>query len=26
MIPKDSFKDITEIQAARKLLKEKIKN
>ena len=25
MIPKDSFKDITEIQAARKLLKEKIK-
>jgi len=26
MIPKESFKDITEIQAARKLLKEKIKN
>ena len=26
MIPKDSFKDITEIQAARKLLKERIKN
>src|ERR1700744_2835815 len=25
MIPKDSFKDITEIQAARKLLKERIK-
>jgi hypothetical protein len=25
MIPKDSFKDITEIQAARKMLKEKIK-
>jgi hypothetical protein len=24
MIPKDSFKDITEIQAARKLLKERI--
>jgi hypothetical protein len=24
LIPKDSFKDITEIQAARKLLKEKI--
>lgn len=26
MIPKDSFKDITEIQAARKLLKEHIKH
>jgi hypothetical protein len=26
MIPKDSFKDITEIQAARKLLKERIKH
>ena len=26
MIPKDSFKDITEIQAARKLLKERIKS
>ena len=26
MIPKDSFKDLTEIQAARKMLKEKIKN
>jgi len=26
MIPKDSFRDITEIQAARKLLKEKIKS
>lgn len=25
LIPKDSFKDITEIQAARKLLKERIK-
>jgi len=25
MIPKDSFKDITEIQAARKLLKERIR-
>jgi hypothetical protein len=25
MIPKDSFKDITEIQAARKVLKERIK-
>jgi len=25
MIPKDSFKDITEIQAARELLKEKIR-
>jgi|SRR6185312_3774173 len=25
MIPKDSFKDITEIQAARKMLKEKIR-
>src|ERR1700743_2187153 len=25
MIPKDSFKDITEIQAARKLLRERIK-
>jgi YcxB-like protein len=25
MIPKDSFKDLTEIQAARKILKEKIK-
>ena len=25
MIPKDSFKDITEIQAARQLLKEKIR-
>ena len=26
LIPKDSFKDIIEIQAARKLLKERIKN
>lgn len=26
MIPKDSFKDITEIQAARKLLRERIKS
>ena len=26
MIPKDSFKDLTEIQAARKLLKEHIKH
>jgi len=26
MIPKDSFKDITEIQAARKLLKDNIKH
>jgi hypothetical protein len=25
LIPKDSFKDITEIQAARKLLKERIR-
>lgn len=25
MIPKDSFKDITEIQAARKMLREKIR-
>ena len=25
MIPKDSFKDLTEIQAARKMLKERIK-
>jgi hypothetical protein len=26
MIPKDAFPDLTELQAARKLLKEKIRN